>query len=1093
MQCLPAKRWVYRLALIAAGALSALLSPHAFPAETPEQGVARAVSVQGTVEARRVGQTQWQPVKLNDSFRPGDSIRVGERSRADLQLLNQSVLRLNANSSLTVEAPKEKTTGVVDLLRGAVHFLSRGPNSLEVKTPFTVAGVRGTEFLIDLEPKAALVTVFEGTVVAENAAGSLTLHGGQSAIAEAGKAPVMRIVVRPRDAVQWTLYYPPVIQDRQAPAYKAQTLLAVGAVDEARSEIERALKSAPNNADALSLLSVMTLVQGDKDKALQIAQKAVDAAPQSATALIARSYAQQARFNLEAARADMQKAVEVDPRNALAWARLAELQSSFAEFNKTIVAAQKAAALDPNLALTQTVLGFAYLTSIKIKEARETFEKAIALDQAAPLPRLGLGLAKIRDGELEAGGRDLEVAASLDPNDSLVRSYLGKVYYEEKRIPLDEREYATAKKLDPKDPTPWFYDAIAKQTTNRPVEALQDFEKAIELNDDRAVYRSKLLLDSDSAARSASLARVYGDLGFQQRALVEGWRSVDIDPSNSSAHRFLADSYSALPRHEVARVSELLQSQLLQPLNMTPIQPRLAESNLPLVSRGGPGALSFNEFNPIFNHNGVTVQATGLAGGNSTQGEEGVVAGIFDKVSFSVGASQYKTNGFRTNDDQKDDLANAFVQLQVSPDTSIQAEYRYRHFNRGDLRLRFFENDYSPGERDTDQTNYYRVGLRHNLAPDSIILANVGYQTAKYNVTDNGVTFPLTSFVADETPTATGGEMQHLFRSARFNLVSGAGYFTVNSSIDTTLTFDPLLAFPPAVASTDTSLDHFNIYTYAYIHLPHDVTAIVGASGDNLNSQSQEIGDINQFNPKLGVVWNPVPNTTLRAAAFRTLKRTLIVDQTLEPTQVAGFNQFFDDPNGTQAWNYGGAIDQKFSRGLFAGASVSKRDLTVRYLDLVTDPFNPMGASADWHEDTGRAYLFWTPHDWVALRAEYLYERVKHDPTFTDGFTKLTTKRIPLGANFFHPSGLSAFVTGTHYNQDGSFDGFNTGIPQSGSDSFWLVDAGISYRLPKRYGMLTVGVTNLTDQKFNYFDTDVKNASIQPDRVGFVRLTIALP
>jgi hypothetical protein len=158
--------------------------------------------------------------------------------------------------------------------------------------------------------------------------------------------------------------------------------------------------------------------------------------------------------------------------------------------------------------------------------------------------------------------------------------------------------------LDPNDPTPYFYDAIAKQTTNRPVEALHDMQRAIELNDNRAVYRSRLLLDADEAARSASLGRVYSDLGFQRLALVEGWKSVNIDPTNFSAHRLLADTYSVLPRHEVARVSELLQSQLLQPLNMTPLQPRLAESNLFLISSLGPGALSFNEFNPIFNRNG---------------------------------------------------------------------------------------------------------------------------------------------------------------------------------------------------------------------------------------------------------------------------------------------------------------------------------------------------------------------------------------------------------------------------------------------------------------------------------------------------------
>jgi hypothetical protein len=46
------------------------------------------------------------------------------------------------------------------------------------------------------------------------------------------------------------------------------------------------------------------------------------------------------------------------------------------------------------------------------------------------------------------------------------------------------------------------------------VEALHKLQKAIELNDNRAVYRSRLLLDSDLAARSAALARIYSDFGF---------------------------------------------------------------------------------------------------------------------------------------------------------------------------------------------------------------------------------------------------------------------------------------------------------------------------------------------------------------------------------------------------------------------------------------------------------------------------------------------------------------------------------------------------------------------------------------------------
>ena len=99
-------------------------------------------------------------------------------------------------------------------------------------------------------------------------------------------------------------------------------------------------------------------------------------------------------------------------------------------------------------------------------------------------------------------------------------------------------------------------------------------------------------------------------------------------------------------------------------------------------------------------------------------------------------------------------------------------------------------------------------------------------------------------------------------------------------------------------------------------------------SGDSL-----DVGDKDQFNPKFGITWNPFPATTVRAAVFRVLKRTLITDQTLEPTQVAGFNQFFDDVNGTEAWRYGGAIDQKFTKDIFGGVEFSKRDLKVPFLD----------------------------------------------------------------------------------------------------------------------------------------------------------------
>jgi hypothetical protein len=48
------------------------------------------------------------------------------------------------------------------------------------------------------------------------------------------------------------------------------------------------------------------------------------------------------------------------------------------------------------------------------------------------------------------------------------------------------------------------------------------------------------VLDQDLAARNAALGRIYGDLGFKQLGLVEGWKSVNADPGDYSGHRLPA-------------------------------------------------------------------------------------------------------------------------------------------------------------------------------------------------------------------------------------------------------------------------------------------------------------------------------------------------------------------------------------------------------------------------------------------------------------------------------------------------------------------------------------------------------------------------
>ena len=86
-----------------------------------------------------------------------------------------------------------------------------------------------------------------------------------------------------------------------------------------------------------------------------------------------------------------------------------------------------------------------------------------------------------------------------------------------------------------------------------------------------------------------------------------------LDPADFSAHRLLADAYVGLPRLTIARDSELLQSQLLQPLNINPVEPRLADNGFPLLDTGIAG-LGSNEFTRLFAGNQLRFVADGSLG-----------------------------------------------------------------------------------------------------------------------------------------------------------------------------------------------------------------------------------------------------------------------------------------------------------------------------------------------------------------------------------------------------------------------------------------------------------------------------------------------
>ncbi|MCG8549786.1 MAG: hypothetical protein MI799_05215, partial [Desulfobacterales bacterium] len=657
----------------------------------------------------------------------------------------------------------------------------------------------------------------------------------------------------------------------------------------------------------------------------------------------------------------------------------------------------------------------------------------------------------------DKGTKQIETAAILDPDNALIRSYLGKAYYEQKRTELARTEFAIAKELDPNDPTPWFYNAILNQVENRPVEAFSDLQRSIELNDNRAVYRSRLLLDEDLAVRGAGSARIYDDLGFQKKAVMESTKSLGIDPTNHSAHRFLSESYTRYPQYRIAQVSELLQSQLFQPINTTPVQPRMSTKGLNYLYTNSSGASAFNEYGSLFENNGQRFTVSSVMGNHNTYGGEAVLSGLSENFSYSLGQYYYETDGYREKSDVKHDLFDGYTQVALTNKVNLQFEYRHRDTDQGDLRMKL-DPDFNPLERNALEQDVGRAGLRISPTPNSDFLASFVYSDRRENKSEDALTPIDISDDRDGYET----EVQYIYHESRFNFLMGGGIYRTDgewvretASPPIEIPGFPPIFIDPVIEEEKFEVDGENLYAYVNVEAPASLTWTVGLSYETVNDTQSDYSK-ERINPKLGLQWDITNKWRFRTAFVRNIKRLLAMDQTIEPTQVAGFNQFFDDLNGARSQLFGIATDIALTDQLYGGIELTWRDVS---------------SESERDEDVYRGYLYWLPHPNWSVNTEYKFERDLYN-------FDLKTTTIPLTVRYFNHRGFfgQCGLTYVHQKQREI-----TG--RTLRDEFAVVDMSLGYRLPNRWGLLSFEINNILDKEFLYQDASFKTS----DQFGVVR------
>ena len=160
------------------------------------------VYVSGDVQVKRAAGGDFSALALNELLYAGDEVKTGEGAQASLATKGGAEVRLNQNSTFTIEAGGK----VREMLRLKVgqlwtrmlHKMAK----LDVRTPAAVCAIRGTE--ADIEQRDLLtVKVYEGHVDVQNAQGKQSLRAGQMSTVGGGAAPAAAKQMSASDMGNW--------------------------------------------------------------------------------------------------------------------------------------------------------------------------------------------------------------------------------------------------------------------------------------------------------------------------------------------------------------------------------------------------------------------------------------------------------------------------------------------------------------------------------------------------------------------------------------------------------------------------------------------------------------------------------------------------------------------------------------------------------------------------------------------------------------------------------------------------------------------------------------------------------------------------
>ena len=278
-----------------------------------------------------------------------------------------------------------------------------------------------------------------------------------------------------------------------------------GRLAAAAAGYRQVLSKAPDDPDALHLLGLVALDQGEPARATALIQQAISHAPRYAAAHSSLGNALRAVGRATEAEQCYRRAIELDPKCTSAFNNLGLLLYERGDFDAAVAHCRRAVELAPRLAEAHNNLGNALRGLRRFEAAESALRRAVELEPtAARETNLANVLADLgRADEAEQGYR---AALERNPEFALALHGLGARLLQRGEVTAAVEYFRDAVQRDPGLVNAWHDLGVALRALGRIDAAVEAFRRTLDVDPNHAEAYRDLAVCGGIAAEGASFA-----------------------------------------------------------------------------------------------------------------------------------------------------------------------------------------------------------------------------------------------------------------------------------------------------------------------------------------------------------------------------------------------------------------------------------------------------------------------------------------------------------------------------------------------------------------------------------------------------------